>query len=326
MVPRKRPQLKNDLQGQRIRVAAYCRVSKDTPAQRASLEQQIRAYETMIVLNPDWELVSIYTDIASGLRLQHREGYKRLLRDCNRGKIDMVIVKSMSRLGRDALELIKRIREWKELGITLYLEIERINTMTADNFTVEVLAGLAQSESEARSEAIKFGIRQSMSNGHVKLNCKQFLGYTKDANGSLVIVPEEAEIVRKIFELYLQGYGCRKIKRWLEDHGIKTVTGKSEWSTSTIDRMLSSEKYIGDVLMQKTFTPDTLGGLQMKNIGQQAMYFIENDHEAIIDREAWIRVQEMKGVPLPEYMRSGDKDVRPDVFEETGSGFGMKMC
>ncbi|MCL2300373.1 MAG: recombinase family protein [Firmicutes bacterium] len=229
----------------------------------------------------------------------------------------MVIVKSMSRLGRDSLELIKCIREWKAHGITLYLETERLNTMTADNFIIDVLAGQVQSESEARSEAIKFGIRQSMSSGNVKLNCKQFLGYTKDANGLLVIVPEEAEIVRKIFELYLQGYGCRKIKRWLEEHDIKTVTGKSEWSTSTIDRMLSSEKYIGDVLMQKTFTPDALGGLQVKNTGQQVMYLIENGHEAIIGRGDWIRVQEMKGVPVPEYMR---------ITEEAESVFEMQIC
>jgi arsenate reductase-like glutaredoxin family protein len=165
----------------------------------------------------------------------------------------------------------------------------------------KALASLIRSDTH--SEAIKAGIHQSMQVGKVKLNYSQFLGYTKDASGNLIIVPEEAEVVRKIFELYLQGYGCRKIKRWLEEHGVKTVTGKSEWSTSTIDRMLSSEKYIGDVLMQKTFTPDALGGLQVKNTGQQMMYLIENDHEAIIDRETWIRVQEMKGVPLPEYMQ-----------------------
>jgi len=327
MAPRKEVQPKNNPKRQRKRVAAYCRVSTDSPAQRVSLEQQIRAYEMMIALNFDWELVGIYTDIASGLRLQHREGYKRLLHDCKKGKIDMIIVKSMSRLGRDALELIRQIREWKLLGITVYLETERINTMTADNLTIDTLAAMAQSESESRSAAIKFGIQQNMRSGKVKFNHKQFLGYTKDADDQLVIVPEEAEIVQKIFELYLQGYGCRKIKRWLEERGIKTVTGKSEWSTSTIDRMLSSEKYIGDVLMQKTFTPDALGGLQVKNIGQQAMFLIENNHEAIIDRETWIRVQEMKGWPVPEYMIvAGDAGAMPDVIEETSNGFGMKIC
>ena len=105
-------------------------------------------------------------------------------------------------------------------------------------------------------------------------------------------MPEEAEVVRKIFELYLQGNGCRKIKHRLEEHGIKTVTGKSEWSTSTIDRMLSSEKYVGDVLLQKTFIPDCLSGIQVRNVGQQAIYYIENNHKPIIDRETWLRVPE----------------------------------
>ena len=207
----------------------------------------------------------------------------------------MIIVKSMSRLGRDALELIKRIREWKALGIILYLEIEGINVMALDNFTIDILAALVQAESENRSEAIKFGIRQSMSAGKVKLNYSQFLGYTKGADDNLVVVPEEAEIVRKIFELYLRGYGCRKIKRWLEEHGIKTVTGKTERSTSTIDGMLSSEKYVGDMLLQKAFTPDVLSGRQVKNEGQRAMWFVRNNHEPIIDRKTWERVQEIKG-------------------------------
>ncbi|MCL2748449.1 MAG: recombinase family protein, partial [Oscillospiraceae bacterium] len=116
-----------------------------------------------------------------------------------------------------------------------------------------------------------------------------------------------------------------KIKRWLEEHGIKTVTGKTEWSTSTIDRMLSSEKYIGDVLMQKTFTPDALGGLQVKNTGQQTMYLIENDHEPIIDRETWLQVQEMKGAPIPDYMKIDEAEMRANASEEMNNGFEMKI-
>ena len=157
----------------------------------------------------------------------------------------------------------------------------------------------ALKRSDTHSEAIKSGIQQSMQAGKVKLNYSQFLGYTKDACDQLVIVPEEAEIVRKIFDLYLQDNGCRKIKRWLEEHSIKTVTGKSEWSTSTIDRMLSSEKYVGDVLLQKTFTAGAAGH-QVKNTGQQAMYYIRNNHDPIVDREAWEQVQEMKGRPAAE--------------------------
>jgi len=179
--------------------------------------------------------------------------------------------------------------------------------------------------SEVHSEAIKNGIHQSMQAGKVKLNYSQFLGYTKDADGNLVIVPEEAEVVRKIFELYLQGNGCRKIKRWLEEHGIKTVTGKSEWSTSTIDRMLSSEKYVGDVLLQKTFTAGA-AGFQVENAGQQDMYFIRGNHEPIIDRETWLRVQKLKGIALPEYMRTGEAEMIQDLFDETSNAFEMKMC
>jgi hypothetical protein len=121
--------------------------------------------------------------------------------------------------------------------------------------------------SSAHSEAIKAGISQSMQAGKVKLNCSQFLGYTKGADGNLVIAPEEAEVVRKIFELYLQGNGCRKIKRYLEEHDIKTVNGKSEWSTSTIDRMLSNDKYIGDLLLQKTFTAGARGHQVQRSAG-----------------------------------------------------------
>ena len=132
------------------------------------------------------------------------------------------------------------------------------------------------------------------------LNHSQFLGYTKRPVGVLQVVPEEAEIVRKIFDLYVQGNGVRKIKRYLEEHGIKTVTGKREWSTSTIDRMLSNEKYIGQVLMQKSYTPDFLTGKQVKNDGQLDMYLVEDAHEAIIDRETFDRVQKMKGQMKPK--------------------------
>lgn len=152
-----------------------------------------------------------------------------------------------------------------------------------------------QAESQSRSENIKFGIRHRMRSGKTVLNHTQFLGYTKGADGVLQIVPEEAEIVRKIFDLYVQGNGVRKIKKYLEAHGIKTATGKTEWSTSTIDRMLSNEKYIGQVLMQKTYTPDFLTGRQEKNRGQLEMYLVENAHEPIIDQATFDKVQEMKG-------------------------------
>ena len=138
-------------------------------------------------------------------------------------------------------------------------------------------------------------MRRRMESGRTLLNHTQFLGYTKGEDSELKIVTEEVEIVRKIFDLYVQGNGVRKIKKYLESHGIKTVTGKTEWSTSTIDRILSNEKYIGQVLMQKTYTPDFLTGKQMKNQGQIAMYLVEDAHEPIIGKDIFDKVQRMKG-------------------------------
>lgn len=181
------------------------------------------------------------------------------------------------------------------MDIGVYIETGSINTLTTNDSVIDMLAAIDQAESQSRSENIKFGIRYRMMSGKTLLNHTRFLGYTKGSDGMLQIVPDEAEIVRKIFDLYIQGNGVRKIKKYLESHGIKTVTGKSEWSTSTIDRMLSNEKYVGQVLMQKSYTSDFLTGKKEKNRGQLAMYLVEGAHEPIIERETFDKVQEMKG-------------------------------
>ena len=181
------------------------------------------------------------------------------------------------------------------MNIGIYIETGGINTLTVSNLIIEQLAAIDHAESWSRSRDIKFGLRHRMMEGKALLNHTRFLGYTKNSDGVLQIVPEEAEIVRKIFDLYIQGNGVRKIKKYLESHGIKTVTGKDEWSTSTIDRMLSNEKYAGDVLMQKTYTPDYLTGKKEKNCGQVEMYLVENAHEPIIEREIFDKVQKIKG-------------------------------
>jgi len=218
-----------------------------------------------------------------------------MIKDCEAGKIDLILVKSLSRFGRDALETIRQVRKLKRMNIGIYIETGGLNTLDISDSIIDQLAVLNQAESHFRSENIKFGIRHRMRSGKAMLNHTQFLGYTKGPDGVLQIVPEEAEIVRKIFDLYVQGNGVRKIKRYLEKHGIKTVTGKSEWSTSTIDRMLSNEKYVGEVRMQKTFTADFLTGRREKNEGQLDSYLVEDAHEPIIDQETFELVQRMKG-------------------------------
>ena len=280
---------------QQIRVAAYCRVSTKHEEQQKSLEAQIDYYTNYIRNHPNWILVAVYSDTAPGTHTNQRPSYQQLLKDCVSKKADLILVKSLSRFGRDELETIHQIRRLKNMNIGIYIETGGINTLNASDSVIDQLAAIDQAESHYRSENIKFGIRHRMRNGKTVLNHTQFLGYTKGPDGILQVVPEEAEVVRKIFDLYVQGNGVRKIKRYLEEHGIKTVTGKPEWSTSTIDRILSNEKYIGEVLMQKTYVADFLTGKREKNEGQLDTYMIQNAHEPIIDRKAFELVQRMKG-------------------------------
>ena len=208
-----------------LRVAAYYRVSTTHEEQQNSLENQIAYYAHYISNKPGWRPVAIYYDRASGTRVSIRPGYQRMLKDC---AIDLILVKSVSRFGRDALEVIRRLWKLKEMGIDVYFETGGINTMTADNIILDAYAALSKAESQVISDNIKFGIRQRMRSGKSILNHTQFLGYTKGKDGVLQIVPEEATIVRMIFDLYLQGNGVRKIKRYLEENGVKTVTGRAE--------------------------------------------------------------------------------------------------
>jgi DNA invertase Pin-like site-specific DNA recombinase len=280
---------------QRLRVAAYCRVSTKYEEQSTSLESQIRYYEEEIQSNSDWEFAGIYAESISGVNFKKRDEWNRMIADCKEGKIDLIITKSISRFGRNTLPFLRSINELAVKGVTVYFENERIESSDPKGrHIITVLAALAQAESQSKSENIKWGIRRRMEKGNPMLNQTRFLGYTKDEKGELIVVPEEAEIVRLIFELYLQGNGVRKIKRYLEENGIKTATGKSVWSTSTIDRMLSNEKYVGDALLQKTVIEDFLTRKRTKNIGQQAQYYVENNHEPIIDRATFEEVQRRK--------------------------------
>jgi len=281
----------------KLRTAAYCRVSSDYEEQDTSIDLQMRYYKDLIEHSEDMTLVDIYAERATGTNIKERSEFQRLIRDCRRGKIDLILTKSISRSARNTLDALKVTNELYERGIKVVFEKEGLDNFDKEmRMAMTVYAAFAQSESYNMSQNITWGIRQKMRSGGVCLNCTRFLGYTKDTNGRLVVVEEEATIVRKIFELYLSGYGVRKIKKYLEENHIKTVTGKDKWSTSTIDRMLSNEKYVGDVLSQKSFTSDFLTGKRKKNNGELEMFLIENDHEPIISREMFEQVQKRKSV------------------------------
>ncbi len=278
----------------KLRVAAYCRVSTDSDEQATSYEAQVEHYTEYIKRNPDWEFAGIYADDGiSGTNTKNREEFNRLIKDCETGSIDMVITKSISRFARNTLDCLKYIRRLKEKNIPVFFEKESINTMDAKGeVLITIMASLAQQESQSLSQNVKLGLQFRYQNGQVQINHNRFLGYTKDENGNLVIDPEQAEVVKRIYREYLNGYSMDKIASGLEADGILTGAGKKKWWTSTINKILRNEKYMGDALLQKTYTTDFLNKTRVKNNGIVPQYYVEDDHEAIIPKEIFMMVQE----------------------------------
>jgi site-specific DNA recombinase len=278
----------------KLRVAAYCRVSTDSDEQATSYESQIEHYTSYINGHPDWELAGIYADDGiSGTNTKKREEFNRMIDDCMAGHIDMVITKSISRFARNTLDCLKYIRQLKDKNIPVYFEKENINSMDSKGeVMLTIMASLAQQESQSLSQNVKLGLQYRYQQGEIQVNCARFLGYTKDENKHLVIVPEEAEIVKRIYREYLEGASMLKIARGLEADGILNGAGREKWHTSNINQILRNEKYIGDALLQKTYTVDFLTKKRVKNNGIVPQYYVENSHEAIIPREIFMQVQE----------------------------------
>lgn len=278
----------------KLRVAAYCRVSTDSDEQASSYEVQIEHYTEFIKKNSEWEFAGIFADDGiSGTNTKKRDEFNRMIDECMAGKIDMIITKSISRFARNTLDCLQYIRKLKDKNIAVYFEKENINTLDAKGeIMLTIMASLAQQESQSLSQNVKLGYQYRYQQGEVMVNCSRFLGYTKDENKRLVIVPEEAEIVKRIYREYLEGSSMDKIKKSLEADGIPTGAGKAKWHTSTIRKILSNEKYMGDALLQKTYTVDFLSKKRVVNNGIVPQYYVENSHEAIIPREIFMQVQE----------------------------------
>ena len=278
----------------KLRVAAYCRVSTDSDEQATSYEAQVEHYTDYIQKNPEWEFAGIFADDGiSGTNTKKREEFNRMIGECMTGQIDMIITKSISRFARNTLDCLKYIRQLKEKNIPVYFEKESINTMDAKGeVLITIMASLAQQESQSLSQNVKLGLQFRYQNGQVQVNHNRFLGYTKDAEGHLIIDPAQAEVVKRIYREYLEGYSMDKIAAGLERDGILTGAGKTKWWTSTINKILRNEKYIGDALLQKTYTTDFLNKTRVKNTGIVPQYYVEADHEAIIPKDIFMRVQE----------------------------------
>lgn len=276
----------------KLRVAAYCRVSTKSKAQKESLRNQILYYTERILDNDNWEFAGVYYDFGkSGLRKKGRAGLERMLKQADKGKIDYILTKSVSRVSRDTLELLNIIRFLKERGISMYFENEKLDSLNPVAEAYITLSGaVAQEESRNISENMQWAVTRRFEQG-IFTNYKAFMGY-QCIEGELVIVPEQAEVVKMIFDFYLTGYTFAQIKAELEKRNIKTATGKSQWDTTTIQKMLKNEKYKGDSLFQKTFTEDYLNGIRKKNIGQRTRYYVKGSHPAIISPEIFDKVQE----------------------------------
>ncbi|MEG2520846.1 MAG: recombinase family protein [Christensenellaceae bacterium] len=269
------------------RVAAYARVSSGKDAMLHSLSAQVDFYSKFIRRNADWEYCGVYADEAYTGTKDERPEFRRLLNDCRGGKLDIVLTKSISRFARNTVTTLETIRELKLLGIDVWFEREKIHSLSEDGeFLLTLLSSFAQEESLSASENQKWRVRKNFKEG--KPTYTRIMGYEL-VDDTFVIVPKEAETVRLIYSLYLSGLGKTAVAKELNARAIPSKNG-GVWYESVIGNILTNEKYIGDMRLQKTFVKDHISKQQLKNEGQLPQYYVQDAHEAIIDRETFSRV------------------------------------
>lgn len=276
------------------RVAAYCRVSTDSEEQLTSYTNQMRIYREMIASNKEWEFAGLYADEGiSGTRADKRPQFQKMIEDCHKGKIDMIITKSVSRFARNTVDCLDYVRSLKEIGVGVYFEEQNIDTLKSDSeLYLVIYAGFAQSESESISKNITWTRRKNFEEGKVSFVYNRMLGYRKGEDGNPEIVPEEAVVVKRIFDMYLSGKTTDEIARFMQEEKPTFPDKKLNFSKSMIIRMLKNEKYCGDAILQKTVTIDPISKKRKNNEGEAPMWLVENNHPAIISREDFNKVQE----------------------------------
>lgn len=294
----------------KLRVAVYARVSTDDPRQTSSYELQKNHYQDVVNKNPNWMLVEIYADEGiSGTSLQHRDAFKKMIKDCEGGKIDLIITKSVSRFARNVVDCIRYVRELSSLRppVGVFFETEHLNTLDPKSeMILSFMSTLAQEESHTKSEIMNSSIEMRFRRG-IFLT-PPLLGYDQDENGDLVINPHEAKIVQLIFYMYLNGSSTQQIADSLTELGCKTKKNNDVWSPSTILQILQNERHCGDVLARKTWTPNYLDHKSRKNNQDRNQYRKVGHHEAIISRDDFIAVQKL--ITNAKY---GNKEILPEL-------------
>lgn len=317
------------VQKKRRKVAGYARVSTDSEEQATSYEAQIDYYSNYIQANPDWEFVSVYTDEGiSATSTRHREGFQQMVADALAGKIDLIVTKSVSRFARNTVDSLTTIRKLKDAGCECYFEKENIWTFDSKGeLLITIMSSLAQEESRSISENITWGQRKRFADGKVSLPYKHFLGYRKGSDGLPEIVPEEAEIVRMIYRMFIDGKTVSYIAKHLTAQHIPTPAGKEIWQTRTVESILTNEKYKGDARLQKTFTVDFLSKRIKANEGEVPQYYVTGSHPAIIAPAEWDAVQ----LEMQRRKDSGRRQLCASCFSgkifcgDCGAIFGSKV-
>ena len=276
------------------RTAAYARVSTDSEEQLTSYSAQVDYYTNYIKSRDDWEFVSVYTDEGiTGTNTKHREGFKRMVADALAGKIDLIVTKSVSRFARNTVDSLTTVRQLKEKGVEIYFEKENIWTLDSKGeLLITIMSSLAQEESRSISENCTWGQRKRFADGKVTVPFKRFLGYDRGPDGNLVLNKDEAVIIRRIYSMFLQGMTPHGIAARLTADGIKSPGGKDKWNAGAVRSILTNEKYKGDALLQKSYTVDFLTKKKKVNEGEIPQYYVEGNHEAIIQPEVFELVQQ----------------------------------
>lgn len=296
-IPAYRQRISNNIQlnMNKKKVCAYCRVSTEDECQVSSFDLQVDYYTKLIKSNTNWDFAGVYSDYGkSGTSTNKRNEIKQMIDDCKQGKIDLIITKSISRFARNTLDCLGYMRELKSLDppVGIYFEKEKLDTLDPKNeLLLTILSSLAQEESRSISENLKWSIQKSFQAGKARCPTQFLIGYDKDEYGNMVINEAEAMIIRRIFREYMEGKGLRLIANELKAEGVPSGRGGSNWGKSSIMHILKNERYCGDVLMQKNITVDFLTHKQIENKGQLPKYFIENHHPAIISKDEWNTVQ-----------------------------------
>lgn len=276
-----------------LRVAAYCRVSTKEEEQLTSFEHQQAYYTEKIMTTKGWTMAGIFADEGiTGTKAKKRPEFLRMIEMCKRKKIDLILTKSISRFARNTLDCLKYIRELKEQGIGVYFEEQNINTLDAgQELFLTIYGAFAQAESENISANVRWGQRQAMRQGRVRVRWGQLYGFEKGEDGEGRVIPEQAEVVQRIYREFLAGASIRMIVSSLEADQIPNKAGEVVWHKATIRSILTNEKYCGDVLAQKTFVGDCIEGKTYRNQGQLPQYYIPDHHEAIVSRDIFNRAQ-----------------------------------